>query len=67
MANVPAIETFSRDVEAAIVALIRIRDTLNATDRLWPSLNAGSKTSIHAQVDAGLVSAKALVAALQTP
>lgn len=67
MANVHAIEQFAIEVEDAIRQLIDIRDILNATDVLWPSLNAGSKTNIHTQVDNQLTQAKAAVSALTTP
>lgn len=67
MANVPAIQAFNDDLNTAVNALLVIRDSLHATDILWPSLNAGSKTNIKAQLDIDLAAAQVLVAALVVP
>lgn len=67
MANVPAIEQFSSDLNVAVNTLLQIRDVLNSTDTLWPSLTGAVKQNIHNQVDALLTTAKAQVAALQVP
>ncbi len=67
MANVQAIQDFNDALNIAMNGLLGIRDTLHATDVLWPSLTAGVKTAIQAQLAADLATAKAQVAALQVP
>lgn len=67
MANVPAIQTFLDNVNAAVNSLLVIRDDLNATDRLWPSLDAASKQAIRTQLAADLDAAKTAIAALLVP
>ena len=65
--NVPAIEQFVEDVNAAANAILEIRGDLFSTDRLWPVLDAAAVTAIRAKVAADLAAAKALVAALTVP
>jgi len=67
VANVVAIQQFVDDLNVALNALITIREDLAATDRLWPSLNATSKTAIRTQLANDLVTAKAAVNALVVP
>lgn len=65
--NVPAIETFVGDINAAINDLIQVREDLDATDRLWPSLDANSKTAVRAQISNKLAAAKAAIQAISVP
>lgn len=67
MANVQAIQDFEDALNLATNGLLRVRDVMSAADTLWPSLTAGVKVSIRAQMQADLDAAKALVAALQVP
>lgn len=65
--NVPAIEQFINDLNAAANSLLEIREDLNATDRLWAVFDVTDVDNIRAAVDAKLTAAKAQVNALTVP
>lgn len=65
--NVPAIEAFVDDINDAINALIEVREDLGATDRLWLSLNANSKTAVKAHISDKLAAAKTAIQSIAVP
>jgi hypothetical protein len=67
MADVPAIDKFTADLNVVINDLLFMREDMNASERLWDVLDAKAKSDIKARTVANLDAAKVALNAIVVP